>query len=488
MDVGQPGRVLDGVLPHRVHAEGNVMGNGVREQEVVLGHIGAGRPHRPDGQGVHVLPVHEQAAVRHIINAQDQVHQGGLARAGLAHDAHPLAAVDGEGDIFQHVELPVRVAEGQVAELDLAFCAGQVVDAGPVGHVHRRVQQLGDPVEGRLAAGSLFDQHGHRHDGPDDGRKVADVFHQLAGIEPAGIDQVPAIAQDHAGDRLDKEGDKDVQQGGDTGVDDVDLLIFPVQLAEGHQLFGLLDKSFDHRDARKVFLGKVGQVGKGLLPLFPAAGHHTAHDAAHQEHQEGGDHRHHGQGGVHPPHLDKGQQPQEQSVAEHQHAVAEALLDGLQVVGVQAHQVAHLVHLVVGLGQVLAVVEHPVAQLGLHPDGRPEKADAPQKPADHHGYDDADHGQADVLHQHGLVERGGDAPHQHLPAVDPVDEHPVQLGDDQLHIVHQDQRRNAEQKRGRMAEVVAVDILAEDHVDSSFFTGWRPGQAVRRRTNRKRRS
>ena len=228
--------------------------------------------------------------------------------------------------------MPTRSPAWMVKETSL-----QRADAGPVGHIHRGVQQLGDPVEGGLAAGGLFDQHRDGHDGPDDGREIADVLDQLAGVEPPHIDKVAAVAQNDAGDRLDKEGDQDVEQGRDAGVDDVDLFILPVQLAEGQQLLRLLDEGLDHRDAGKVLLRKVGQVGEGLLPFLPAAGHDTAHQTARQEHQKGGDHGHQGQGGVHLPHLEEGQQPQKQRVAEHQHPVAEALLDGLEVVGVQAH-------------------------------------------------------------------------------------------------------------------------------------------------------
>ena len=73
-----------------VHAKADVVGNGIREQEVILWHIGAGRAYRPDGNTVYILPIHKQGAVRHIVGAQQKVHQGCLASTGLAHDAHAL--------------------------------------------------------------------------------------------------------------------------------------------------------------------------------------------------------------------------------------------------------------------------------------------------------------------------------------------------------------------------------------------------------------
>ncbi len=72
--------------------------------------------------------------------------------------------------------------------------------------------------------------------------------------------------------------------------------------------------------------------------------------------------------------FDQRQNAQHQRVKEHQDAVAEALLDGVQVVGVQAHQVADLVDLIVLLGQPAAVVEHLLPQVGRHPDRRAEEA------------------------------------------------------------------------------------------------------------------
>ena len=87
------------------------------------------------------------------------------------------------------------------------------------------------------------------------------------------------------------------------------------------------------------------------------------------EHDEGRDEGKQRQPDVHPPHLIQGQQAQRQCVEEHEHAVAEALLDGVEVVGVQAHQVADLVHLIILLRELTAVVEHTFAQVRRDPHG-----------------------------------------------------------------------------------------------------------------------
>ena len=129
------------------------MGDRIREEEIVLRYIGAGIAHRADGYAVHILPVHKQGTVRHIVGAQQQVHQCGLARAGLAYDAYALAGLHGEGDIPQHIVFAVRIAEIQMPKLDAAARVGQVGHAVPVGYIDRRIEQLGDAVQRCFAAG-----------------------------------------------------------------------------------------------------------------------------------------------------------------------------------------------------------------------------------------------------------------------------------------------------------------------------------------------
>ena len=439
------------------------MGDGIREEEVVLRHIGARIADRVDGHAVHILPVHEEGAIRHIVGAEQQVHQCGLARAGLAHDAHALAGLDLKGNVLEHVEFAGRVAEGQVPELDAALGGLQVGHAGAVCHIDGGIQQLGDPVEGGLAAGGLFDEHRHGHDGPDDRLEIADVLHELTGVEPAAVDQIAAVAEDDADDRLNEEVDQHFQQGGDLGIGDVDLLVLLVQLPESHQLLQLFDEGLDDRDAGEVLLRKIGQVGKGLLALFPALRHYLAHQRADGEHDESRDEGKDGQLDVHPPHLIKGQQTQRQRIEEHQHAVAKALLNGVEVVGVQAHQVADLVHLIVLLRQLPAVVEHPLPQVRRDPHRRAEEADTPQKAPDDHEHHDPDHRQTDVLQKHFFGKEQRFAVDHHLPKVHAVDDQAVQLRDDQLDVVHHQQCCQPQKQRRGVLEVVAVDILAEYH-------------------------
>ena len=465
---GHPLPVGDGL------GEVDVPGDGVAEQEIVLGHVGGGPAHVPDGDGVHVMAVDEQRPVGHVAGAQDQVYHRGLARPGAAHDAHPLARPDGKGHVPQGVELPVGVAEGEVPELHVPPHLPQGPHVRAVGHVPGGVQQGGDPLQGGPAPAGHVDELGDGHDGPDDGGEVADELHQLPGVEVPPPHQPAAVAQDDADHRLHKQGHQNPQQHRRPGEVHVGPLVLPVEPLEGQQLLGLLHEGLDDGNAGKALLGEVGQLGKGLLPDVPLLHHVFAHHRAGRQQQGHGDHGQPGHHRVHAPHLDHRQASQQQRVEEHEEAGAVAVLHRLQVVGEQAHEAAHLVLLVELPGQVLGVVEHLVPQAGLHLDGRAEDADPPQKAAHHHGDDDPHHGQADPVQQEVQVEGEPLSVHLHPAQVYAVDHLLVQVGDDELDIVHQHQGGQPQQQPSGVFDVIFIDVCSEYHGAGSSSQGARP--------------
>ena len=154
------------------------------------------------------------------------------------------------------------------------------------------------------------------------------------------------------------------------------------------------------------------------MAFFPALGHGGAHDGADAEHDEGRDQSQQGKLIIHAPHFVQGHQAENQSVKEHQDTITKTFLDGINIIGVKAHQVADLVNLVILLRKLA------------------EEADAPQKAPNDHEHHDPDHGQADVLQQNLFGKGQGLAVYDHLPQVDPVDDQTVKLGDQQLDIVN----------------------------------------------------
>ena len=82
-------------------AEANVLGQRAGEEERVLQHDGEVLAQRGQIVLAKVDAVHQDLPGSHVVEAHHQADEGGLAGAGVAHDGHRLARLDGEGDVFQ---------------------------------------------------------------------------------------------------------------------------------------------------------------------------------------------------------------------------------------------------------------------------------------------------------------------------------------------------------------------------------------------------
>ena len=108
------------------------------------------------------------------------------------------------------------------------------------------------------------------------------------------------------------------------------------------------------------------------------------------------------------------------------------------------------------------MIEHLDADVRFHADRRAKEAYAPKEPSDDHNGDHVNDGQADPVQQKRCVERRHDALIQHFSLVQSVDQHPVKLRNDQLHIIDKDQRNRTEQKKRRIFQIVFIDVFSED--------------------------
>ena len=370
---------------------------------------------------------------------------------------------------MQGVHVSVGVLEIEISELDVARHIGHWLHIGGIHHVHLGIQQLADTLEGGSATGGHVDQIRNRHNGPDDGVKVADELHQLTGIEAAGIHQVTAVAQNHAHDAFHEAHDHDTEQNGCPGKFDVCFFVFLVELAEVPQLLGFLNESLHHSDAGVAFLGEVGKVGEGLLAGLPLFAHVVAHQNGACQQKAHGDQTERRQRRIHGEHFVDGQAAQEGSVEAFHNAPAVALLEVIHIVGEQTHQIAHLVHLVVLPGQFLAVAKHTVAHVGLHENGAAHEAHTPQKPTDDHKENDHQQGRANFIQQKLHIEGLHNAALEHLPVDHTVDDHLVQLRDQQLQVVHGDQRCKTQKDQRQKPQIVPIDMLTEYHGISPLF-------------------
>ena len=329
------------------NTEGNVVFDGIGEQEVILRNVGASFPDAADGKGIDILTVDKQGAIVNVVSTQDQIHQCGLTGTGLTYQTHAFAGLDGKGNVLQCGKLAVRVLEIQVAEFDITLGICQFGDIFPILNMNGGVQQFTQTSQRCLAAGRHIDQLGNGHDGPNNRVEIADEFQQSAGVEGALVHQIAAVAQNDADDAFHKEHDHDAEQHGCLGVSHIGFFVFHIQLFEGPQFLSLLDKGLDHSDAGEAFLGEIGQTGIGLLTGIPFLCQPLTNDGGGCQQKCHGNQGKQGQARIHAPHFADGHDAQHYCIEEHHHTPAEAFLHRIQVVGEQTHQIANFVDLII---------------------------------------------------------------------------------------------------------------------------------------------
>src|SRR5262249_47536924 len=100
-------------------AEGDVFGDGAREEQDVLLDGGDLRAQGVQAPLAHVHAVHKDAPGRHVVGAVDELGKGGLAGAGLPDESDGLAWGGVERDVAQDGGRGAE-AEGDMVEDDLA--------------------------------------------------------------------------------------------------------------------------------------------------------------------------------------------------------------------------------------------------------------------------------------------------------------------------------------------------------------------------------
>ena len=194
------------------------------EEQCLLRNVGNLTAKTLLGAVAHVLPVHQHAALLHVVQAQKELGERGLARAGAAHQANTLASGDVEVEVLEDVVIlgRVRVAEAQVLEIDatlgdgkrLCVCvvcherwlvkharhlggiAKSAVDALHHGvkvvEAHREVVCVGehhDQCAGANTKPGVATHHkdrDHKHDGSDERRRGKAATHGCAHVDVLG--------------------------------------------------------------------------------------------------------------------------------------------------------------------------------------------------------------------------------------------------------------------------------------------------------------
>ena len=172
-----------GCFHHLFHSgifypEGNVVEEGIIEQNRFLVHITHDATEVMQGGGLHVYTINQDFTFLYIVVTGNQVHHGRLSRAGLTYQSNGLALFDGEVDVLQN---PLRVVlERYVLEFYLFLQRTDMYRIGYLWHLvfchenlvhtfHAR-QALRDVVAGSGEFLQRVDEAIEHHQIEDEGR------------------------------------------------------------------------------------------------------------------------------------------------------------------------------------------------------------------------------------------------------------------------------------------------------------------------------
>ncbi len=236
-----------------------------------------------DLHAAHILPVDEHCALAYIIEAGNQVHQRGFARARAADHAHRLAGAHGEGYVGQRFRARPGIADARVAELH-PVGRGFLFILRVHGLARGHFQHALDAVAAGHGLGDVDDQVGQLDQLHQNlGHVVIQRHHRALGdharlhAEGAGVDQgQDGQVDDHIGDG--------VHQGRDAAhvlLRGGEFLIFAGKI---RRLLRFLAEGANHANARQVFAGNAQHLIQQLLHLFVQR-HADEHDAKHHHRQ-----------------------------------------------------------------------------------------------------------------------------------------------------------------------------------------------------------
>ena len=313
-----------------------------------------------EGGGGHA--VHGDAAALEVIEAQDEVDEGGLAAAGGPHDGYPLARLHRQGEVLDQGAALI-VAEGDVAEIYPALDTLQ--RPFRVRALLRLVQQGEDP--GGAGEGVLE----LRHHGAD----VVEGLHILVGVgqehrepahgEAAAGDQQHAH-QGHASvdDAVDEAG----AGVGDAAVEDrllaaLDELVVDLGEALGGAL--LIAEGLHHLLPADHLVDEGGLAAPDLALLPEEAEGAGGEEAGHEKAQGRQQHHEEGDGDILGEHEDQGHRHRQNTGEELGEAQEQAVREDIRVGDDPAHDVAGAVAVQIGEGEALDVPDGPGADV-LH--------------------------------------------------------------------------------------------------------------------------
>ena len=325
-----------------------------------------------------IQAVHSDDPVAGVVEAHEQIDDGGLARPRGAHDGHGLAGSGLQIQVVKHGLLR-GIAEADVLRLHMAPAVGQLPGPVEVLGLLRLVQQLEDPLRGGQSGEDLVDDIGYFGDGAGE---LPAVEHEAGDLgqahDPVQIEHRAPQAdggQAEVGDHADGGAHGHAHPG---GVPE-GLRGGPVDAAEapGHLL--LLSVGQDGLLAREHLLGKAVHLAVGAAAFGIERPRPLAHGAGKED--RGGDREEHAQ------HQRRRDDAHHREAARHGHGAGEDMdhvagegsADHVDVVGDAADDVARLVAVKVAHRQGHQLVKDVLPQVPGHPLAHPGHADVHQE-------------------------------------------------------------------------------------------------------------
>ena len=116
---------FDNLLHRRVlHAERNIIIEGIIEQDGLLVHITDQRTQGRNRYVLHVLPVYKQGSFTHIMITGHQIDHRGFTRPGLPYQSHRLPFLHLQVYMLQDLP-PLNITKGNVTEFQLMLKSSQ---------------------------------------------------------------------------------------------------------------------------------------------------------------------------------------------------------------------------------------------------------------------------------------------------------------------------------------------------------------------------
>ena len=261
------------LVAHHVSGKLEVALDGAREQTPLLRDVTNAAAQLGKGHVAHVDAVERNAATRNVVQAWNQLHERGLARARGANDAEHLTGMRGEVHAANDVGAGIGILEAHVAEGELTarragrgqFGRDGVVDTRGAG------DDLFHALGCDLGTGQDDRNHGENHKRHDDLHGVGDKRHHVADLHHAVGHALRAKPDDKHGDAVhDEHHERHHKAHGAVGVElrghqverslvkTLELMLLAVERADGHQAVEQLARGKVHAVHKALHLFELG--------------------------------------------------------------------------------------------------------------------------------------------------------------------------------------------------------------------------------------